>query len=143
MTTTECGVCGGEATFIVECRQVHVGARSAVVEDQFHRCRACGEEFYEPGQADAVMMRATTSIRAELGLLMPDEIRALRESLALSQADFERLLGVGKKTVVRWEKGTVFQNQATDGLLRAVRDVPGVAEYLGLRAGIRVAAPRE
>jgi transcriptional regulator with XRE-family HTH domain len=81
------------------------------------------------------------AIRADLGLLMPKEIKAIRESLDLSQADFELLLGVGQKTVVRWEKGTVFQNRATDTLLRALRDVPGVAEYLGARTGVSVPMP--
>jgi transcriptional regulator with XRE-family HTH domain len=69
-------------------------------------------------------------------LLRPTEIKALRETLELSQAEFEKLLGVGMKTVVRWEKGTVFQNQATDALLRAIREVDGVAEFLSQRAGV-------
>ena len=140
MNKTDCGICGGEAVLISEEREVRVGKRSAVVEDQFFRCGGCGEELYEPGQMDAVMRRASTAIRADLGLLMPEDIRALRKSLELSQVDFERLLGVGQKTVVRWEKGTVFQNQATDALLRVLRDVESVAEYLGARKGIPVPA---
>ena len=138
MNKTECGICGGEAILVSDEREVRIGKRSAVVADQFFRCSVCGEELYEPGQMDAVMLRASTAIRADLGLLTPEEIRALRESLELSQVDFERLLGVGQKTVVRWEKGTVFQNQATDALLRALRDVAGVAEHLSARTGIKV-----
>lgn len=128
---------------INEMRDFPVGKRSAVVEDEFFRCTDCGEELYEPGQMDAVMLRASTAIRANLGLMMPDEIRALRESFDLSQADFERLLGVGQKTVVRWEKGTVFQNQATDALLSALRDVTGVAAYLSDRTGVPVSIPAQ
>ena len=138
MSKTECGICGGAAALVSENREVRVGKRSAVVEDQFFRCSVCEEELYEPGQMDAVMLRASTAIREDLGLLMPEQIRALRGSLGLSQAEFERLLGVGEKTVVRWEKGTVFQNKATDGLLRALREVEGVAEFLGARTGIPV-----
>ena len=44
--------------------------------------------------------------------------------------------GEKPKTVVRWEKGTVFQNAATDALLRLVRDLPGAAEYLAARRGV-------
>lgn len=141
MNKTECGICGGEAFLVSEEREVRVGKRSAVVEDRFFRCSACEEELYEPGQMDAVMLRASTVIREDLGLLMPEEIRALRESLELSQADFERLLRAGPKTVVRWERGTVFQNQATDALLRTLRDVTGVAEFLSARTGIPVPMP--
>lgn len=138
MKKTECGICGGEAAFVTEEREVRVGKRSAVVESEFFRCSVCGEELYEPGQMDAVMVKASTAIREELGLLMPEEIKAIRESLELTQADFEQLLGVGEKTVVRWERGTVFQNSATDVLIRAVQDVDGFADYLGSRAGIAV-----
>ena len=140
---TECGICGGEAVLVSEEREVYIGKRSAMVEDQFFHCGTCGEELYEPGQMDAVMLKASTAIREDLGLLMPEEIRALRESLELTQADFERLLGVGEKTVVRWERGTVFQNRATDVLLRALRGVKGVAAFLGDRTGIPVPVQAE
>jgi HTH-type transcriptional regulator / antitoxin MqsA len=138
MTRTECGVCGGDAGLTTQRREVFVGKRSAVIEDEFFRCERCGEEFYEPGQMDASMKKASSAIRAESGLLLPEEIGSIRRSLELSQAAFETLLGVGAKTVVRWEKGTVFQNQATDELLRTLRDVPGVAEYLARRSGVEI-----
>lgn len=130
MKKTDCGMCGGEALLVAEERTVRVGSRSARVIDEFYRCTACGEELYEPGQMDAVMRRASAAVRTRLGLLQPEEIREIRATLDLSQADFERLLGVGKKTVVRWEKGTVFQSQATDRLMRVLRGVPGTAEFL-------------
>ena len=138
MPSQQCALCGGRSVPVSEERKVHVGKRSAVVVDEFVRCQDCGEELYEPGQMDAVMARASTAIRNGLGLLHPEEIKGIRDNLKLSQADFERLLGVGPKTVVRWEKGTVFQNQATDGLLRVLRSVPGVAEFLSERAGIEL-----
>ncbi|MEE8551493.1 MAG: type II TA system antitoxin MqsA family protein [Gemmatimonadota bacterium] len=136
MKKTECGICGGEAVLVNREREVRVGKRSAVVEDEFFQCNECGEELYEPGQMDAVMLKASTAIREELGLLMPEEIKAIRESLELTQSDFEQLLSVGEKTVVRWERGTVFQNSATDILIRTVRDVKGVSEFLGVRADL-------
>jgi len=136
--TTDCGICGGNAIFTSEEHEVFVGRRSAVVLDEFYRCEQCEEELYEPGQAEEAMRRAATAIRANIGLLQPEEVKAIRESLDLSQADFERLLRVGPKTVVRWERGIVFQNQATDVLLRAIRDFQGFAEYLAEQAGVSV-----
>ena len=55
----------------------------------------------------------------------------IREGLGLTQQSFEQLLGVGPKTVVRWERGTVFQNRATDSLLRVIRAFPEAARFLG------------
>lgn len=137
MRKIECALCGGSAVLTTESREVRIGKRSAVVADEFYRCESCGEELYEPGQMDTVMRAASRAIREEMGLLMPEEIRGIRESLSLSQADFERLLGVGEKTVVRWEKGTVFQNKATDQLLRLLQEVEGAAEFLARESGVR------
>lgn len=126
----ECPICSGRMEAVSVERDVQIGTRTTAVLDQFFRCATCAEEVYLPGQMDATLHRASAKIRAEEGLLLPEEIRSIRESLGLTQSALEALLGVGPKTVVRWEKGTVFQNGATDSLLRTIRDVPGAAEYL-------------
>jgi HTH-type transcriptional regulator/antitoxin MqsA len=92
--------------------------------DHFSRCRACRGTFYAPGELDATLLQASEAIRREEGLLFPENIRKIRERLGLTQSAFEKLLGVGPKTVVRWEKGTVFQNRSTDSLLRLVDALP-------------------
>jgi len=48
----------------------------------------------------------------------------------MSQAAFEELLGVGPKTVIRWEKGTVFQGATADRLMRLLRTQPELARVL-------------
>lgn len=137
----ECFECGGEMHPDSEKRPVKVGKREVVVDEDFLRCPSCGEEAYGPGQMNRSMQRASDAIRREDGLLSPAEILGIRTNLGLSQAVFENLLGVGRKTVVRWEKGTVFQNKATDQLLRVLRDVPGVARYLSDRQGVPLNPP--
>ncbi len=68
--------------------------------------------------------------RVARGLLTPDEIREIRRSFAMSQAAFEDLLGAGPKTVVRWEKGSVFQSATADRLMRLMRMQPGLSRAL-------------
>ena len=136
-----CPVCGGMLSPVSEIREVRLGSRSTRALDQFFRCQECGEELYAPGQFSATQCRASDLIRQEEGLLLPAEIRQIRENLGLTQRAFEELLGVGPKTVVRWERGTVFQNKSTDSLLRIVREVTGAAEYLAAQNGVELAAP--
>ncbi len=133
-----CYVCDGESVLIRQEREVKVGQRSVVVLDEFHRCLECGEEVYLPGMMDAVLRRASSRIRDQDGLLHPEEIRGFRSALGLSQADFERLLGVGRKTVVRWEKGTVFQSQSVDNLIRLLRVVPEALSEQARRQQVRL-----
>jgi len=133
-----CPICEGAIEAIAEEREVSIGNRTALVLDQFFRCQECGESFYAPGQMDATMRRASDAIRAAEGLLLPSQIRGIREGLGLTQQAFEKLLGVGPKTVVRWEKGSVFQNKATDALLRVVGRFPEVTGFLAEFRGVRM-----
>jgi HTH-type transcriptional regulator/antitoxin MqsA len=132
----ECPLCGSHAHPVSEVREVRVGSRKAEVLDEYVCCDGCGEQFYLPGQMDSTLRRASEGIREAEGLLSPEEIRDTRMALGLTQSAFERLLGVGPKTVVRWEKGTVFQNGATDSLLRLVREIPEAAGFLAMRHGV-------
>lgn len=131
-----CHQCDERARLVRETREVCIGSRATEVEHEFYRCDACDEEWFAPGQMDAVMRRASDRIREEEGLLKPDEIRAIRERYGLSQAKFERLLGAGQKTVIRWEKGTVFQSKTTDSLLRLLAANDDNARVLGRHRGV-------
>lgn len=134
----ECHVCGGAAHIVSDPVEMHIGSRSTKVAAARMRCAKCGEEFFLPGQMELAQKAASSQLRSELGLLGPEDIRLLRLQYDLTQVDLERLLGVGAKTVVRWERGTVFQNQATDALLRVIRDVPEAAMYLAQSRGIAI-----
>ncbi len=131
-----CPFCNGHLRSVSEEQEIRIGRRSARVLDQFFRCAACEEAFYAPGQMDATLRRASEAIRHEEGLMSPQEIRGIRERLGLTQHAFEKLLGVGPKTVVRWEKGTVFQNRSTDSLLRVVDALPESAQFLARLHGV-------
>jgi len=78
---------------IAEKRDVTVGKRVVRVLDRFARCTDCGEELYAPGQMDATQRRASDLIPKQDGLFLPEEIRAIREALGLTQHAFERLPG--------------------------------------------------
>ncbi len=133
---TDCYLCDTRLEAVREDRELRMGRRTAVVLHEFLRCPSCEEEILLPEQMDAVQRRASAAIRREEDLLLPEEIRQIREGMGLSQESFERLLGVGPKTVVRWERGTVFQNKATDTLLRVLRALPDTALFLAERNGI-------
>jgi HTH-type transcriptional regulator/antitoxin MqsA len=105
-----------------------------LVEDVEHGlCSCCGEVLLDLDAIDYVQRDAIRQAREARGLLAPDEIRDIRRKLGLSQAALEDVLGVGPKTVIRWEKGTVFQSATADRLMRLL---DGHAELLPiLRSG--------
>ena len=110
--------------------------------DQFYRCDRCGETFYDGEMTTESFRRMAAAIRAEDGLLAPDEIVGLRKKYGLTQAQLERLIGAGSKTVVRWERGTVCQNRTADTLLRVLLEHPDVVASLKKQNGITKVARR-
>lgn len=119
-TKNYCVACGGPVEFRRAVTEVSIAGRKASVEVEGDWCTSCGEVLLTPQQADDAQRRAAAVLRKEEGLLSPDEVRAIRARLGLTQVELEKLLGVGPKTVVRWERGTVFQSPPVDRLLRVL-----------------------
>ncbi|HEX8455213.1 MAG TPA: type II TA system antitoxin MqsA family protein [Longimicrobium sp.] len=136
--TERCHVCDSEAQMVREPREVLLGQRAVTVEGEFMRCSGCGETFFLPEQADALQRLAADQVRREDGLLATGEVKAFRERLRISQAEFEQLLGTGPKTVVRWERGTVTQSSTADTLMRVLMKHPDALHDLALERGVRI-----
>jgi putative zinc finger/helix-turn-helix YgiT family protein len=136
-----CYLCETPASLVEETRTSNWGTRAVTYPDRFYRCDGCGETFYDREMLGESFRRATAVIRAEDGLLVPDDIVGLRKKYSLTQAQLERLIGAGAKTVVRWERGTVAQNKTADTLLRVLLDHPEVVKELKRKNGL-ARAPR-
>ena len=106
------------------------GERVAVPGVQHFACPSCGEVVLRHEDAKALRERAVEVYRRSRSLLSAGEIRAVRQRLNLTQAQFASLLQLGLNTVSRWESGRNVQNGAMDVLLKVVRDVPGTLAYL-------------
>lgn len=77
-----------------------------------------GDEVLTPESLDLI---DKTQARY-MGLLMGEDIRALRERLKLSQDELSDLLGCGKKSLSRWENGRGYPSQLVNTLLRALEE---------------------
>ena len=142
MESDICPICGSPATLVEEPQTMSMAGRPVTYLDRFYRCGGCEETFYSREMLRESFLRATAVIRAEDGLLAPDEIVGLRKKYGLTQAELERLIGAGTKTVVRWERGTVAQNRTADTLLRVLLDHPEVVAGLKRQTGLAKPARR-
>ncbi len=137
---SRCPLCGQDQARLSDATY-EVRADDGVVltyKDHLMRCTACGEAWYTHEQAMASSRARAAVLRRHAGLLTPDDIRALRDRLGLSQAQLETVLGTGPKTVVRWEKGTVCQSRAADRLLRLLATTPANLETMAQLSGVRL-----
>jgi HTH-type transcriptional regulator/antitoxin MqsA len=124
--TIKCPICRSAELELVTVTRESAAADGTLVEyaEELLECTKCGERFRTHEQALVSGRNRAAALRRHEHLLTPADIRDIRRRFALSQADLEGLLGVGAKTVVRWERGTVCQSRAVDALLR-------ILEYFG------------
>ncbi len=91
-----------------------------------------GEDILTP---ESMALIEKTQAR-HMGLLSPEEIRALRERLMLTQEEMSELLQLGGKSYTRWESGRARPSRSLNLLLCALRDGIVTVEYLrALRQG--------
>ncbi len=72
-----------------------------------------------------------------MGLLLPEEIAALRERLGMTQKDMCELLKIGAKTYSRWETGRERPSQSMNLLLCGLTDGKLTVPYLRSRGATR------
>jgi HTH-type transcriptional regulator/antitoxin MqsA len=133
---SSCNLCGGEIVDVRESREFRVRGRNVAVDVHFSRCSRCGEEMWSGEQVTAAQLAVAATIRRARNLLHPSEIVRIRRSLGLTQDQFEQLLGAGKKTVVRWERGIVPPSSAMNELIWLIGEDRKNAERLALKNGV-------
>jgi len=76
-------------------------------------------EIYLDTEAAAILDKVKAR---RMGLLTPEQIKALRERLDLTQKQISELLQIGEKTWTRWETGRERPSRSINVLLSALND---------------------
>lgn len=126
-----CEECGREVEtkIITKKESYDVCGEQIEVEAQVLLCAECGEEFYCEELDNATLVTAYNEYRRRHKLLLPAEIKKIREQYGLSQRSFAKLLNWGDKTICRYENGSV-QDKAHNSLLLFLREPENMRTYL-------------
>lgn len=126
-----CEVCGREVeTKIITRKEIfNVCGEAIEVDAQVMVCAECGEELFNEELDSATLINAYNEYRRRHKLLLPEEIRRIREQYGLSQRSFAKLLNWGDKTIRRYENGAV-QDRAHNSLLLFLREPENMRTYL-------------
>ena len=126
-----CEECGKEVeTQIIKKRESYdVCGETIDVDAQVLVCAECGEEFYSEELDNTTLVRAYNEYRIRHKLLLPEEIKKIREQYGLSQRSFAKLLNLGDKTICRYENGSI-QDKAHNSLLLFLRELDNMRTYI-------------
>lgn len=133
--------CGRNMVLLREPGTFRIHGVDIPVEHLFYRCEDCDEEIVTQELAEEVENLAASRFREEEGYLSGSEIRALRERFELTQEQFEGALGLGAKSLARWENERVLQTRSTDDLLRLIRRDPSALLHLAELHGVDIPRP--
>ena len=125
-----CEECGREVeTKVITKKETYdVCSEPIEVDAQVLVCAECGEEFYCEEFDNATLINAYNEYRRRHKLLLPEEIKKIREQYGLSQRSFARLLNWGDKTICRYENGSI-QDKAHNSLMLFLREPENIRTY--------------
>lgn len=127
--------------------QLHAGVRTEVfhphgkdvaVELLVSRCDACGEETTRASQHDENLRRLAARKAEYDGLLMGEEIVALRSRYGLTQQAASKIFGKGKIAFSRYENEVTYPDESTTLMLRMAIEKPDSLKWLADQAGVPV-----
>ena len=126
-----CEMCGEEVeTKVITKQEVYtVLGEDITVEAQVLVCADCHEELYCEELDHATLTAAYNTYRRCHKLLLPTEIKEIREMYHLSQRSFAKLLNWGDKTIRRYENGSI-QDKVHNSLLMFLKYPKNMKVYL-------------
>jgi len=118
-----CPVCDKEQEMVIIEKQETYPVKGLDIKVRAHvcTCAVCHEEVWDPDMDDDNLRTAYNEYRKIKGLLTPEEIRAIRQRYGVSQTTFAKVLGLGEKTIARYENGSL-QDEAQNNLILLASD---------------------
>jgi putative zinc finger/helix-turn-helix YgiT family protein len=133
----ECQVCGSNNVREIIRTEIfeYNGEKIPIENYAVVHCDTCGEEVAGPESRNRSIPILRDAQRLIDRFLTAKEIRSIRKSFNMTQAQFSELLGGGEKGFARYETGRVLQSRPMDNLLRILSRHPETIETLQNHTG--------
>ncbi len=134
-----CPACGGSMIRETRADTILYKGVSADVSQPGWWCQDCAEAVLDPADQEAAD-QAYKDLRAGVdGILLPEQVRAIRKRLGLSQRKAGEVLGGGPRAFQKYERGVVAVSRPMSNLLRLLDADPEAVGHLTARGD---SAPR-
>ena len=130
MARVDCPECGRRMVRDVRSMTLEYGGLSSEVQMPGLYCTNCGEGLHSRKDA-AVSDQALYRLKAKVhGLLLPEQVRSIRNRLKLTQKDAGTIIGGGPKAFQKYESGRVLVSRAITSALLMLDSNPGLLDVL-------------
>lgn len=104
-----CDFCGIEQpTSVITATETYpVKGEDITISATVRVCNCCHHKLWDEELDSQNLLTAFADYRKRHDLLVPEDIRRIREKYGLSQTAFAKVLGLGDKTVTRYENGSI------------------------------------
>ncbi|MGP4932911.1 type II toxin-antitoxin system MqsA family antitoxin [Pseudoalteromonas nigrifaciens] len=135
--TSVCSICEeGELHAQVGSNPVEYKNTHKELPMHYSECECCGSEITLPEQS-RTNKRLMIAFKKEVdGLLTGSQLKELRNTLGLTQAEAARIFGGGPVAFSKYEADDVTQSEAMDKLLRLAAEIPAASHKLMVDAGV-------
>lgn len=119
-----CSMCNKnqETRIINKAQTLNVKGREITLVVPVRICTVCGEDVLDEELDNESLVAFYNEYRKLENLLLPTDIRVIRQKYGLSQSSFAKLLGFGEKTITRYENGAI-QDICHDNLIRLMDSI--------------------
>lgn len=118
-----CEKCGNFVGYkIIERKEVYKvkGTDEIEIDVKIAVCENCGSELIDMYLENENLKKAFRIYAEKHNLVLPEEIKKIRESLGLSQDSFAKMLDVEKAVIERYENGSL-PSESLSNLIKAIR----------------------
>ena len=118
-----------ESTVRIISETYPVKGEDVVISAHVRFCNCCGKDIWDDELDAKNLLDAFAVYRQKHKLLQPLEIRMIRDKYGLSQVAFARVLGLGDKTIARYENGSIA-DAAQNNLIELMQHPSNFKELL-------------
>jgi len=134
-----CCECGSDMRFTNEpITEEFRGKEYTVNGIERWECDHCGNNLMTGEMATILAKSQARQYAIDEGLFLPEEIKEIRQSLGLTQEQFESVIGVKFPAVSRWENGATLPTKTACKIMQALRDEPLIRNVFYEMAGIEL-----
>lgn len=118
-----------ESTVRIISETYPVKGEDVVISAHVRFCNCCSKDIWDDVLDAKNLLDAFAVYRQKHKLLQPLEIRMIRDKYGLSQVAFARVLGLGDKTIARYENGSIA-DAAQNNLIELMQHPSNFKELL-------------